>query len=337
MKRVLRILLVNNFWNKLTALILAVVIWTIVSYEVEGEYERNDITVEIMPFENGVVMKNVVVEPSHIVVKATFTAPKRIGQPHLAPAAKVRAVHRIENPTIGKRIQIEFNRRDFYLPYDVTLESVEPRRPWVILRLIVTRKLPVKVMIQGKPAKGYELVGKPLPEPTEVSVRGPKDVLEDVYSIQTEPVDIEGRSSSFSSDYSLVQTLKGKQVVPSTKVRVRINIRPVKAVRNVPIPVHVNMPLGYRYKALLPKAQKGGKFNLPVSGPEFLLDDPMLPERISAFVIVSPQMKPRPGIYYSAKVHLLVPPELAELELAGEHHVDLEVREYEKPKPKEKP
>ena len=80
MKQLLKILFLNNFQNKATALVLAIVIWLVVSFEVSGEYERNDVSVEIIPLKNGVILDNIAVEPSHIIIKARFVAPQRIGQ-----------------------------------------------------------------------------------------------------------------------------------------------------------------------------------------------------------------------------------------------------------------
>jgi YbbR domain-containing protein len=334
MKRLLKIFFVSNVRNKTTALVLAVVIWLVVSFEVSDEYKRDDVIVEIVPLKDGVAMKDIAVEPSPIVVKARFTAPKRIGQQYLASAVKVRAVHKIENPVVGDWSRIELNREDFDLPYDIKLVEVKPRRLSVILRRIVTRKLRVKVELRGCPASGYELSGDPQVEPTEVSVRGPKETLEVADHILTEPVDIEGRSISFSSDYSLTDSLDGKPIETTTKVRVRVTIRPAAVVKTFSIPVHVNVTPGYEHEALLPRAGEGGVVNLSIKGPGYLLNEPGTAGKISAFVVVTPEMKPRREIPYSAKVHLFVPPELGGLKLAGEHYVDLEIRKKEPQEPK---
>jgi hypothetical protein len=335
MKRLLRILFVTNFRNKLTALVLAVVIWLVVSLEVTSKYERGDVAVEIMPVQDGVVMTDIAVEPAHVTVKARFIAPKRIAQQYLGPGAEVRAVHRLDNPRIGELIPIRLTREDFDLPYDVQLDSIEPRRLNIVLRRIISRKLQVKVDLRGRPAAGYELAGEPEIEPTEVTVRGPKETIELADHILTEPVDTEGRSASFSSDYSLVNTVGGKPVETSTKVRVRVNIRPAEVVHSFVIPVRFNTPIGYDYEILLPKLGEAGKVEVPIKGPQFVLDDPGTAAKISAFVVITGDMSPRPGIYYSAKLQLLLPPELAELKLAGEHFVDLEIREREKEEPKD--
>lgn len=327
MKQLLKAFFVNNFRNKATALVLAVVIWLVVSFEVSGEYERNDVTVEIVPLKNGVVMDDIAVEPANVVIKAKFIAPQRVGQQYLAPAAKVRAVHRIEDPPTGVPIPIKLNREDFDLPYDVKLDQVEPRRLEVVLLRIVTRKLRVQVITKGRPTDGYELIGEPEVEPTEVSVRGPKEILDVATYIATEPVDISGRSSTFSSDYSLVNSLSGKPVKTSTTVRVRVRIRPQEIVRTCSVPIRVNTPPGYEKEAVLPKAGADGTVELAVRGPALLLNEPGTAGKISAFVVITPEMKPRKGIPYSAEVHLLLPQELSEIGLAGEHYVDLEIRE----------
>jgi hypothetical protein len=306
-----------------------------VSLEVTSKYERSDVKVEILPVQDGVVMTDIAVEPVNIKVKAKFIAPKRIAQQYLGPGAEVRAVHRLDNPRTGELIPVRLTRDDFDLPYDVQLDSVEPKRFNIVLRRIISRKLQVRVDLKGQPAAGYELAGEPEVEPTEVTVRGPKETLELADHIRTEPIDIEGRSASFSSDYSVVGAISGKPIEAMTKVRVRINIRPVEIVRVYEVPVRFNTPMGYAYEIALPKLGENPRVNVPIRGPQFLLDDPGTTAKISAFVVITEDMTPRPGIYYSSKVQLLLPPELTELKLAGEHFVDIEIRESDKKAPEE--
>jgi hypothetical protein len=337
-KRLLRALFVVNIRNKVTALVLAAAIWLVVSFEVSGEYERSDVMVEVVPMKDGTVMKDIAVDPPRIIVKATFEAPQRVGQQYLAPAAKVRAVYRIENPPIGEPVPIKLSREDFDLPYDVRLKQVKPKSFSVVLRRIVTRQLRVQVRTLGQPAQGYELADEPQAEPTEVSVRGPKEVLDAADVISTEPVDVEGRSSSFSSDYELAGSLSETPVEVSTNVRVRVNIRPVQVVRTLRLPVRVNTPPAFQHEVVLPRIAEGGRAEFQIKGPALLLDDPATPEKLSAFVVITPEMQAREGIPYSVPAHLFLLPELKELRLAGEHLIEVEIREKkpstEAPSPK---
>ncbi len=330
MKRLLKALFVTNLRNKVTALVLAAAIWLVVSFEVSGEYERSDVIVEIVPMQDGAIMKNLAVDPAHITVKATFDAPQRIGQQYLAPAAKVRAVYRIENPPIGESIPVKLSREDFDLPYDVKLKQVKPKSFSVVLRRIVTRKLRVQVRTVGQPAEGYELVGEPQVEPTEVSVRGPKEVLDAADAIATEPVDVASRSSSFTSDYALSESLGESPVQVSTKVRVRVNIRSVQVVRTMKLPVSINTPPAFLHEVILPRVTKGGRVDFQIRGSKLLLDNPSTPGKLSAFVVITAEMKAREGIPYSVPAHLFLPPELKELKLAGEHLIEVEIKEKKK-------
>jgi hypothetical protein len=320
----------SNLRNKVTALVLAAAIWLVVSFEVSGEYERSDVIVEIVPMKDGAIMKNIAVDPPRITVKATFDAPQRIGQQYLAPAAKVRAVYRIDNPPIGEPVPVKLSREDFDLPYDVKLKQVKPKSFSVVLRRIVTRKLRVQVRTIGQPAEGYELAGEPQVEPTEVSVRGPKEVLDAADAIATEPVDVAGRSSSFSSDYELAKSLGESPVQVSTEVRVRVNIRSVQVVRPYKLPVSVNTPPAFPYEVILPRMPEGGKAEFQIKGSKLLLDDPATAEKLSAFVVITPDMKAREGIPYSVPAYLFLPPELKELRLAGERLIEVEIKEKKK-------
>lgn len=203
----LKTVFVKNFRNKVTALVFAVVIWSIVSLEVLQEYSRDDVLLEVAPFRHGVALPNIRVEPEEIILKAKLVCSRRVGQQYLSSASRLKTVHKLENPKIGEPLWFTVSRGDFNLPSDVRLVSVEPATVRVTLRQIVAKRLRVEVVPRGTPADGYELQSKPVAEPSEVTVKGPKEVIEPRVFIPTEDVVIEGRSASFTFDYSVLDRI----------------------------------------------------------------------------------------------------------------------------------
>jgi hypothetical protein len=104
------------------------------------------------------------------------------------------------------------------------------------------------------------------------------------------------------------------------------------------LPVGINTPPAFQHEVLLPRIAEGGKADFQIRGPKLLLDDPTTKEKLSVFVLISPDMKAREGIPYSVPAYLFLPPELKELKLAGEHLIEVEIKEkktgVEPPPPK---
>jgi len=88
------------------------------------------------------------------------------------------------------------------------------------------RSVPVLIQSVGSPAEGYEVADRAV-NPATVLLDGPRDVLGDIVSVSTEPVNIEGASSPSSSPVGLRGLPAGVHVVdpPDGKVVVVIQIQ----------------------------------------------------------------------------------------------------------------
>jgi len=113
----------------------------------------------------------------------------------------------------------------------VLVENVEiqPVRTHVELNLVeapATRTLIVNVPLQGRPAFPYE-VAEVLPQPDQVTVVGPFGQIQQLSSVSTSPVSVEGITQVLERDVSLrlpegVSTADGR-----TRVRVRVRVREI--------------------------------------------------------------------------------------------------------------
>jgi hypothetical protein len=327
LKNVVRAAFVKNFRNKATALIFALVIWSIVSLEVLEEYSRDDVTLEVVPVRRGALLPDIRVEPEMTILKARFLCSRRVGQQYLSSSSKVKAVVKLEDPKIGEPLWLKIERDDFSLPADVRLVSVEPASVRVILRQIVARKLRVDVVTRGNPADGYELLSRPIPEPSEVTVTGPKEVVETRATVPTEDVIIEGRPTSFTSDYSVVDRLNGTKIECPTRVRVTVLIGESKREVLMNIPVFVQTPPNYKYSVMLVGAGEGNTYPIKVKGPRTVIENPDIVAKLTAFVVITPDLVPRPGVAYYRPLFLTPLPDTREIVLAYEKQIGVEIRE----------
>ncbi len=88
------------------------------------------------------------------------------------------------------------------LPQGVEIVSIFPRAVEVTLEAIVSKVVPTKPIIKGKPAEGF-ILGDVKPLIEEIKIFGPQSVLKDVDKLPTDPIDISGYANSFIINASL--------------------------------------------------------------------------------------------------------------------------------------
>lgn len=132
---------------------------------------------------------------------------------------------------------IDVNRNVDLLPVDAAGEpllqvDLEPRQIRVRLAIFTdrqTRSLPVRPVVIGTPAAGFEVASVKV-DPLVVSVEGDVDNLATLDFADTAPVLIAGASSDVSVDMPLALP-DGVQAPTLTTVRVTVTLRPVTATR----------------------------------------------------------------------------------------------------------
>ncbi len=100
----------------------------------------------------------------------------------------------------------------FYVTWQ--LEKTKHEEERAIFSMIhydmVLRALPIEVTIAGKPKDGYEVKEKGITvEPKECLIVGPKNILADVKTAKTVPVDISGYSKDIDKRVSLAPMTGG--------------------------------------------------------------------------------------------------------------------------------
>ncbi|WP_170923881.1 CdaR family protein [Desulfocicer vacuolatum] len=144
-------------------------------------------------------------------------------------------------PVIKKRLP---------LPPGVDIIHVKPAYIKVELDRKETRRLPVKVMITGEPAVGYE-VAHIKSEPATMALTGPASLFDKITEIQTKPVDITGADADLKKTGSLdIDALAGADVNSLVTVMVAIQEKIVThtyggipvGIRNGPDTVQVTPP-----------------------------------------------------------------------------------------------
>lgn len=132
---------------------------------------------------------------------------------------------------------IDINRTVDLVPVDAageTLLQVDLNPGSVRVRLAIftnrqTRSLPVRPVVTGNPAVGFEVAAVTV-DPIVVSLEGDADSLAPLEFADTGPVSISGASSNVTMDVPL-QLPDGVQAPTITTVHVTVSLRPVTATR----------------------------------------------------------------------------------------------------------
>jgi YbbR domain-containing protein len=122
----------------------------------------------------------------HVTLRGPARAIDRVIQEGMAPI-EIDLRH-------GYREQITFEDRLFQLPPDTKITIVDPPGIDLDWEDIVSRQLPIQASISGQAANGYVVKGEPDVEPQQLTVRGPRSLVEVMQSARLAPFDVSGLS-----------------------------------------------------------------------------------------------------------------------------------------------
>lgn len=189
----LRRLLLRNLGLKLTSIFLAVLLWS----QIEGQQRvvrTVPVLLEFVNMPTGLEIVNDYRKEVNVRLSRPLSA--RMDERQLAAVIDLRDCQPGQNilPVTEGSIR--------NLSSGVEIEGIEQNR--IRLDLERTRRKTVKIepIIVGQPAEGFELGGTKV-NPSEVLVSGPEARLELVTEADTQPIDIGGKTESFSQNVYL--------------------------------------------------------------------------------------------------------------------------------------
>ncbi len=81
------------------------------------------------------------------------------------------------------------------LPRGITIQRIQPANITLTIDKLLEKDLPIKPMIIGNPAEGFEIVSVTA-NPADLSLKAPAEALKDTLFLSTQPIDVEGLNSS---------------------------------------------------------------------------------------------------------------------------------------------
>lgn len=110
----------------------------------------------------------------------------------------------------------------------VEVKYIDQNPEFCIATIYPSRAVPVDPLITGKPIEGYVIVGIEI-NPGEVQISGPSEIINNLGTIRTELLDIEGASTDVKRELKL-QDYEGVYLSPGEQSRVQVLVRIEKIV-----------------------------------------------------------------------------------------------------------
>jgi len=206
--------LTKNLWLKLASLILATALWLFVILS-----GRTEITMDVPVVYSGL-------KP----YLDLMDSPKKVSVSLEGQGSFLKNIRRSEikavidlNEAKSGRFFFTLTKENFALPKTVLLTNIDPETISVTIESEMKKWIPVKPVIVGRPEKGFTIFDiKTVPE--NIVIEGPKSLIMNIYSVKTEPIDINGLNTDlqYKANLDLVNSTIRKKI---NKVEVNITVK----------------------------------------------------------------------------------------------------------------
>ncbi len=204
-----------NIWLKGAALLLSVFLWFFVLFR--GQVE---VTMDVEPQFSKIPAELTVAEKKPETVTVLLKGNEFVLK-RLRPS-DIKLPIELKEAETGRSF-VHVDRKDIKTPPHVSVVSVSPDGVWVYLERRASAMLPVKPDVKGRPARGF-IVYKIQAAPDKAEVQGPKDTLDKLDSLRTDPIDINGVNGTLEKDSAIKVPEDIERITPG-EVRVKIEIR----------------------------------------------------------------------------------------------------------------
>lgn len=186
----------HNVELKLLSLVLAVICWAAIHGTISNVRELHEVPI-VLNLEEGQAVRYQSVDALDVTVRGSRNAVLTLDRDSLS------ALVDVAKRGLSSAGTIVVRTRDISGARDVRVIDVEPS----VIKLELTKedekRVPVKVMVIGEPDGA--IVRRIASDPEEVVIRGPVVELEDVEEVETELIDIRGRTRSLAQTVSFVE------------------------------------------------------------------------------------------------------------------------------------
>ncbi|MDX9708249.1 MAG: CdaR family protein [Trichloromonas sp.] len=181
--------LTENIFLKLLSLAFALILWFFVMGEQKQELSYS-VPLAIKNLPANLMVANEIPSQVDVRISGPRTLLMNLDPKDMGIAVDLKGLQ--PGVTSFRRLEELFN-----LPGALKITRLSPSFVDVRLERIKDKKVPVKLVVSGAPAPGFELREIQL-TPAEVLVEGAEGELKNIAQVETDPVEIEGVRDSFS-------------------------------------------------------------------------------------------------------------------------------------------
>ncbi len=208
----------HNWHLKLLALGIAVAMWGYVVGQ-----EKAEMTL-VMPLELTGIPEQLVVANSPPAEIRLRVYGRRSLLRRLAELKPVKTLS-LEGAGPGEHL-FELLPEEMDMPYGIKVVGISPSKVRVVLARKARRKVPVRPVIKGKPAPGYEVVDVTF-SPPKVTISGLKSEVAEVDWVWTTPMDVTGLTDTVLFTPRLRVPAFGRIRISPEYVEAVVKIRPI--------------------------------------------------------------------------------------------------------------
>jgi hypothetical protein len=283
-------------WNRIRinikplsgAIGVAILLWFLVATDKEYSYQVN-VPIEIVRLATGKTLAEKIPDNAIIELRGKGSS--------LLSLWFYEVAFRLELPELRttQSIMLKEYLTFLELPFGLEVaEIVEPSSITISIDDEVIERKPILLSGRVGTADGYVLIDF-LPSPDSVSIRGPKNRIQKIDYIYTEPLSINEKKLSFMQMAKLDDPSNGLFEITPTTINIEFDIQRLAEHTVFDIPISVtNVPRRYTIEAM------PAKLDLRIKGGEELLAD-LKPEDITAEIDFSKSYR-RGKEDYSAKI-----------------------------------
>ena len=215
----------RNFGLKLLSVSIGVLLWISVSGEEIVERGLRA-PLELQQFPAGLEIQGEAPSTVDVRVRGTSGALSRVGAGDLVAVLDLHAVR------AGNRL-FAMTPEQVRSPVGVEVVQVTPSTIALALENSLTREVPVVPSVEGTPAPGYVMVGKPVISPDRVEIIGPETAVKRAVEAITETISVDGLHDSVREDVTIGVLDPALRLKTQRTVSVSVKIAPGPMERTV--------------------------------------------------------------------------------------------------------
>jgi YbbR domain-containing protein len=219
----------HHFWLKVLSVVLALLLWMVVSGEEIVERGLR-VPLELQQVPPGIELLGDVPTTVDVRVRGASGTLSRVG------TGDVIAVLDLRTARTGRRL-FPLGPDQVRAPFGIEVVQVTPSAVVMAFEPSATRQVPVVPAVDGRPAPGF-VVGPMAAEPRSVEVIGPESAVKRVTEVLTEPVSVTGAKAAVTDTVSLGLLDPSLRLKAVRSAVVTVNVVPApleRTLRNRPV------------------------------------------------------------------------------------------------------